>query len=201
MRLLFVCTGNICRSPMAAGLGATWAAADLGQEAASVLVESAGVDAPAGRPMDADSRWALIQAGGDPERLGEHRARRLVEHDVGCADLVLTMTRWHRRKVLALAPRALKRTFTLPEAAALLRSVDASPLGRLPLEARAVELAFRLNAARAHRRASDRDDVPDPIGRPADVHRDVATRIARDLRPLADVLFSPLPAVLDMPRT
>ncbi|WP_448614613.1 arsenate reductase/protein-tyrosine-phosphatase family protein [Modestobacter sp. URMC 112] len=199
MRLLFVCTGNICRSPVAAALMATWVAAELGQQSAEVLIDSAGVAAAVGRPMDTDSCWALGQVGGDPERLGEHRARRLVESDIDCADLVLTMTRGHRRTVLGMAPRALKRTFTVPEAAALLESVEASSIGQLPLEARAGELAFRLNAARARRRVSDGDDMPDPIGRPAEVHLDVAARIALDLRPLAEVLFSPLPAVVDRP--
>ena len=196
MRLLFVCTGNICRSPMAAVLTATWASTDYGQPTAAVLVDSAGVDAVVGRQMDGDSRRALIEAGGDPEVLGVHRSRRLVDSDVDCADLVLTMTRWHRRKVLSVAPRALKRTFTLPEAAALLESVDVRALAQLPLDARASELAFQLNAARARRQVSDQDDVPDPIGRPTDVHRQVAAHITRDLRPLADALFSSAPSVI-----
>jgi protein-tyrosine phosphatase len=188
MRLLFVCTGNLCRSPLAAQLLATWAHQELGERAAEVLITSAGVEAPDGRPMDADSRRALLEAGGDPDILGNHRSRPLDPAEVTEADLVLTMTRWQRRKVLARAPRALRRTFTLPEAADLLARSGPGP--ELPFEDRARELAGRLNAARATRQVSDRDDVRDPMGRPLEVHRAVAARIATELRPLADVLLT-----------
>jgi protein-tyrosine phosphatase len=68
----------------------------------------------------------------------------------------------------------------------------------LPLAQRARELGLRLDAARSHHPSSEVDDVLDPIGRSAAVHRDVAATIAAALRPLAAVLFSsvrPEPAV------
>ena len=189
MAILFVCTGNLCRSPLGAQLLGTWAASDLGPDAAGMQIASAGVEAPEGQPMDADSTRALIEVGGDPAALGAHRSRALTAAELEDVDLVLTMTRWHRRKVLGLAPRALRRTFTLPEASVLLELTDAGTLAGIPLDERARTLAAALNAARARRRVSDRDDVPDPVGRPLDVHRLVAARIATELRPVADVLF------------
>ncbi|GAB3365792.1 arsenate reductase/protein-tyrosine-phosphatase family protein [Modestobacter lapidis] len=189
MRLLIVCTGNLCRSPMAAGLLSAWAQRDLGPEGSAVLVGSAGVEAPDGHPMDADSLRAALAAGGDPETLGAHRSRALDPAEVADADLVLTMSRWQRKKVLAHAPRALRRTFTLPEAASLLGLADPRGIADLPLDQRAAELAVRLNAARARRRVSDSDDVRDPIGRRFEEHRRTAERIAGDLHPLAAVLL------------
>lgn len=194
MRVLFVCTGNLCRSPLAAQLLATWAAHDLRDDVARVRIASAGVEAANGQPMDPASACALTGVGGDPAALGQHRSRAVTAADVADADLVLTMTRWHRRKVLELAPRALRRTFTLPEATALLELVDPAPIAVLRPAERAEALAVGLNSARARRSVSDQDDVADPIGRPIDVHRDVAARIAVELRPLADVLFATVPA-------
>lgn len=137
--------------------------------------------------MDKRSGRALLDLGGDPTGF---TARTLAPVMADRADLVLTMTRRHRRLVLGGAPRALRRTFTLPEAADLLSHTDLSGLTDMPLQPRATELARRLNAGRAHRRTAEADDVEDPIGQSSTVHADVAGRIAANLRPLADVLFA-----------
>jgi protein-tyrosine phosphatase len=188
MRILFVCTGNICRSPLAERLATVWAEQSLGSAAATVVIRSAGTEGLDGRPMDRKSGRALMDLGGDPTGFA---ARPLLPVMADRADLVLTMTRKHRRLVLAGAPRALRRTFTLPEAASLLEWVDTIGLAEMPLQARAQELAARLNDGRARRRTDERDDVEDPIGQSATVHADVAGRIAANLRPLADILFAP----------
>ena len=190
MRLLFVCTGNVCRSPVAAGLASAWVARTAGGEAADVEIISAGTNAPLGRPLDPHSAAALSRLGG---ARAEHTARGLTQDVAAHADLVLTMTREHRRTVLGLAPRGLRRTFTLLEAADLLRSVEVRDLARLPLELRAAELGRRLDAARAHRATSSADDIDDPIGRRASVHDSVADTIDVALRPLLSALF-PAPA-------
>jgi protein-tyrosine phosphatase len=187
MRLLFVCTGNICRSPLAERLTASWAEQSLGAGAAAVHVMSAGTDALSGRPMDTRSSAALVAMGGDPDGFV---ARTLHPAMAEQADLVLTMTRRQRRDAITSAPRALRHTFTLPEAADLLLSADLDGLAELPLRRRAGELAVRLNARRPWRRAQEGDDVFDPIGQSAAVHKQVAARIARKIRPLADVLFA-----------
>jgi protein-tyrosine phosphatase len=103
------------------------------------------------------------------------------------------MTRHQRRLVLAQAPLALRRTFTLPEAADLLTGTDLRGLQELPMRRRAGELALRLNDGRARRRGVEADDVYDPIGQSASVHGQVAARIGRKIRPLADVLFVDAP--------
>ena len=187
MRLLFVCTGNICRSPLAERLAATLAEEALGASAATVLVRSAGTDALDGKGMDARSASALRKLGGDPEGFV---ARTFTPAMAYGADLVLTMTRQHRRLVLAQAPRAMKRTFTLPEAAALMADADLTGLRQLPLDQRAVELAVRLNEGRARRRPVEADDVFDPIGQSSGIHEQVAARIARKIQPLAELLFA-----------
>jgi protein-tyrosine phosphatase len=188
MRVLFVCTGNICRSPLAERLLRAWAAQELAAAAALVRADSAGTAATDGQPMDEYSAQALRELGGDPDGA---RARRLVPGATADADLVLTMTRRQRRSILHTDPRSLRRVFTLPEAAGLLALADPTGIDLVPLADRAAELAVRLDAARSHRPGGSEDDVRDPIGRSLEVHREVAARIAGTLRPLADVLFAP----------
>jgi len=125
-----------------------------------VTVESAGVRAPQGRAMDRDSA-AQLTARGVP--LPESTARQLTPDLVRDADLVLTATKAHRAEVLDLDPRALRRTFTVLEFAALCRIVEAE------------DLAGLVAAAAAARARGPREvDLPDPIGRPAEVHAEVA---------------------------
>jgi protein-tyrosine phosphatase len=197
MRILFVCTGNLCRSPVAERLAMVWAHDLLRQspEHAAVEIGSAGMNAAPGRAMDPRSADALTALGGDPAGFRSRLFERAMAEE---ADLVLTMSRSQRREVLEKNPRGLRRTFTLVEAADLLGHADLTGLNLLPLAHRARELGLRLDTARARRPGGNSDDVPDPIGRSAAVHSDVAATIAAALRPLADVLFNsvrPHPAV------
>jgi protein-tyrosine phosphatase len=197
VRILFVCTGNLCRSPVAERLAAAWARDLLREspELTTVEIGSAGIEAPSGRAMDARSAAALIALGGDPAGFRTRLFDRSMAEE---ADLVLTMSRRQRREVLEKNPRGLRQTFTLLEAAELLQLADLDGLQLLPLPERARELGLRLDAARARRATRNSDDVLDPIGRSAAVHADVAATIATALHPLADVLFSsvrPQPAV------
>jgi low molecular weight protein-tyrosine phosphatase len=189
VRILFVCTGNLCRSPLAERLAVTWAQELLADspEAADVEILSAGLQATAGRPMDPSAAEALTRHGGDASAF---RSREYTPDLADAADLVFTMTRYQRRAVLETTPRGLRKTFTLSEAADLLSQVDRSGLLTLPLSARARELGLRLDTARGRRRSTDLDDIADPYGRRQFVHRQVAETIAGALRPLADVLFT-----------
>jgi len=190
MRLLFVCTGNLCRSQIAAGLAERWLQGLPPAEARLVEVLSAGTGAPQGEPMDRRSATALTRLGGDA---GGRRAQALTAGLAVDADLVLTMTREHRRKALALSPRGLRRTFTLLEAADLVREIDVHDLSALPASERAREVGLRMDARRAHRAVSTSDDIEDPIGRRSAVHDEVAETIARALQPLLSALL-PVPA-------
>ncbi len=91
--------------------------------------------------------------------------------------------------MLERAPRGLRRTFTLLEAADLLSRTDVRDLRPLPLDERVREFGLRLDAGRTRRTASDTDDVLDPIGRQASVHDQVAQTIATALRTLLNELF------------
>lgn len=196
MRLLFVCTGNLCRSAVAEGLTRAWLARTPVAGPGRVDVLSAGTRAPVGEPMDRSSAEALTRLGGDPTNL---RATALTPELATSADLVLTMTRDHRRAVLGMAPRGLRRTFTLLEAADLAGEADVRDLTRLPFDERAREFGLRLDAARARRSPADAGDIEDPIGQRTAVHHRVADEIDRALQPLLATLF-PTPAPAAPPR-
>ncbi|WP_274994771.1 low molecular weight protein-tyrosine-phosphatase [Promicromonospora iranensis] len=97
-----VCTGNICRSPMAEiVLRDRFEAAGLGD---AVVVDSSGVsDEEHGNPVDPRARAVLAEHG---YPLGDgHRARQVTTDDVGSHDLVLAMTTRHARGLRDLAGR------------------------------------------------------------------------------------------------
>lgn len=108
-------------------------------------------------------------------------ARRAVAAE---ADLTLTMTRAHRREVLAGMPRALARTFTLRGAADLLRLLPRDLYLTGPTaDARALVAALADTRSRRQAGGED-DDVPDPIGRPLEPHDEAGELIVGALVPL-----------------
>ncbi|MCA5894091.1 low molecular weight phosphotyrosine protein phosphatase [Isoptericola sp. NEAU-Y5] len=99
-RVMTVCTGNICRSPMAEiVLRDRLEAAGLGGD---VVVDSTGVsDEEQGNGIDARARRVLVEHGyaaGDG-----HRARQVTRDGLAEADLVLVMTAQHARRLRRLA--------------------------------------------------------------------------------------------------
>lgn len=101
-RVLFVCTGNICRSPTAEGVARYWLRM-VGLDGI-VSVDSAGIAGyHAGEPPDARSQRVAAQRGYDLSRL---RARKLVAEDFERFDLLLAMDEGHRDVMLRKAPPA-----------------------------------------------------------------------------------------------
>lgn len=99
-RILVVCSGNTCRSPLAAALlsARLQATADL----ATIVVESAGTGALQGEPASAGSAAVAREHGLD---LTAHRARLLTDAIVRGADLILVMGAAHLNQVTALGGR------------------------------------------------------------------------------------------------
>jgi protein-tyrosine-phosphatase len=182
VRVLIVCTGNICRSALAERLGRAFLRDVMGERADQIRLESAGTGAVVDSAMDPRSAAALLELGAEA---GDFRARQLVEGMAEQADLVLTMTRAHRRDVLHRHPALLTRTFTLREAADLLGRPDPQrPPDGLDLGSRVRGLVAEMARARSGRHSGSDDDVPDPIGQPLDVHRQVGSAIASALLPV-----------------
>lgn len=107
LHILFICTGNTCRSPMAEGLLRKLAR----ERGIDLEVRSAGVSAIPGTSI---SRHAAAILG--DEGVSDVKASSQVNKElVAWADLILTLTGGHKRHVLQYFPQAVSKTHTLKE--------------------------------------------------------------------------------------
>lgn len=105
-RLLFVCTGNICRSPMAEGIAAAYAA----RRGRPIEVRSAGVLGLIDERADAYAVEVCDELGID---LSAHRSRGLTDALVGWADYILVMELGHAQVIRDRFPSAEAKVLML----------------------------------------------------------------------------------------
>lgn len=154
--VLTVCTGNICRSPYAERVLAMYFAVS------EVQFSSAGLASVVGADID-DNVKALM-----PGRTlrTRHHATQITPDHVLNSDIVFTMTKEQRADVVRLVPRAVRKVFTLREAA---RLIMVSPHMADPANPRDafVRLASHLTPVRGQQAGMQSDDVADPYRRGA----------------------------------
>jgi glycine hydroxymethyltransferase len=105
--VLFVCTGNTCRSPMAEGL-----ARKALEGRTDWQIASAGIGAVNGQPPSPHAVTALRQLGID---ISGHRSRMLTGQAVREADFIFALTRNHAEGILYFHPEAAEKVFLLRE--------------------------------------------------------------------------------------
>ncbi|MFG3612842.1 low molecular weight protein arginine phosphatase [Rummeliibacillus sp. G93] len=104
MRIYFICTGNTCRSPMAAAILKS-------RNLPGVEVKSAGIYAMPGQPMSANAQAALQKHHIDHD----HISQPVNIEELQSSHLILTMTGGHKEALLQVYPQMADKTFTLKE--------------------------------------------------------------------------------------
>ncbi|PWJ26127.1 protein-tyrosine phosphatase [Branchiibius hedensis] len=169
--ILVVCTGNVCRSPYVERL--------LAAALPGVSVSSAGTMALVGDDIEPRVKAQLLERGVNAMGFASRQLQPALAEG---ADLVITASREHQRKVLRMAPRAMRRTFTLRELADALAAdapVHADGSGLAGVVARAVALR-----GRGPSRSDDECTVPDPYGRPGEVVAAMSAYVDETLPPI-----------------
>lgn len=156
--ILFICTGNTCRSSMAEGIFRRIIDRDERLKG-KYTVSSAGIYASDGECASSHSIKALKE-NWDID-ISSHRAKRLDKVDISKADIILTMTREHKKAVEMMFPEASIKVFTLKEFV-----MDETPDHNID------EYNFSL-------------DILDPYGMPAAVYK----RCAEEIRTSVDKLL------------
>jgi len=189
-KIVFVCTGNICRSPMAEQM--------LIQKAEKnklpIKVFSAGVMAMTGDPMTPQSADAMTKRGFTPTKhISQDLTPKLLEE----ADLVLTATLDHRGEIARMLPKASKYSFTIDEFARLTSFLGANPefqeeFKKNPKETREQYIRRATQEAVLLRGMVptnlDPKDVIDPYMESSKVYNDVAEHIDNSLEMIVDWL-------------
>ncbi|MBD0384347.1 low molecular weight protein arginine phosphatase [Paenibacillus sedimenti] len=186
MRILFVCTGNTCRSPLAEGL----LRIRVHKEGLAAEVRSAGVSAVTGGPISRNSALILKEAGFEEQM----SSLSIQESEVKWADLILTMTVGHKRSVIQRFPDAVDKTFTLKE------YVEDDPLILQAIEERE-QLVTELQLKQALAQTISVEersrifklentipdyDISDPFGGSMNIYRQTAEEIGNSLDKLIE---------------
>ncbi|UTT66884.1 low molecular weight phosphatase family protein [Janibacter sp. CX7] len=178
VRIMTVCTGNICRSPYAQlALGH----ALEGVRPGAFEVVSAGTQALIGNPVEPGSA-SILDA---KDITHDHfAARQISERMLDDIDIVLPLEVSHRKIVLSYSPRHLKRAYTVKELARLLDSADEREpwterlAGLATPEERWAALPSHLARERGLSRVPEgADDIDDPYRQPQEVFDRMAAEV------------------------
>lgn len=165
MHVLFVCNGNVCRSPIAERLTRAFAA-EL--DWTDLTAESAGIRALAGFPIEPMTAQVIAGLGGDPTGF---TARKLKPSMIDRADIILTMTSAISKTVIGMGNGIATRTFTLLEAYRIARVTGNTTIAQL-------------NAARDELTLVGKEDIADPTSLSEVAYTQVGDRISDALVPL-----------------
>ena len=165
--VLTVCSGNICRSPLAEQLL-------RGRLDRRFTIHSAGTIADDGPPMDETAAEMSRRYGGSPEG---HRTQSLRAGLIAQSHLVLTATRAHRAAVVQLLPRASRFTVTLNQFARLIDAVSPADRAAWQQPEDVIASAAAMRGVLVPLDDVSDDDIVDPYQRGLALHEKAAAII------------------------
>lgn len=186
LRILVLCTGNICRSPMAEGFlrAGTKAVGVDAQIASAGTVEG-------GKPPEPYAVEVMADRGIDISR---HVSHQVTEADIEAADLILGMAREHVIAAAALVPHAFGKATTLKDFVA-----GAEDVGPKPAHSTVEDWFHMVHDGRVHAdmlRADDTTDIADPLGQGRRAFERTAAEIDELVWAAVDLLAGYLPKAL-----
>lgn len=162
IRILALCSGNVCRSPLAAMLLADRL------NPARFEVTSAGTSPMIGDQMPTEAQELAARMGCTQAQY--HRARAVTEEDLSASDLIIGMARTHANRAIQLQPSAVTRTYTLLGLAQTVAHIKTQHVRTLHRQESNVEVAtlktitrMRGTVPRLH--PTHLYDLEDPYGR------------------------------------
>lgn len=176
--ILFVCTGNTCRSPMAEGICRILCQ----KEGLHVDVRSAGVSAWGGLPISGHTAQVLMEHGFNSPLESNEITPDVIEW----ADLVLTMTFAHKEVLVRQFPEAMEKIFTLKEYAQMMEFNDEQECKEKWAFISEMQLKRALNQELSkeeleklnrYETAGTDYDIDDPFGGTLDTYRETAVQI------------------------
>jgi low molecular weight protein-tyrosine phosphatase len=178
--MLFVCTANQCRSPFAEAIARRLAGPQ------PFVIASAGM-IKGGYPVPRIGLQVASEVGLD---LAAHRSRQADIANLGCWDVILTMTREHIRELIAADPALWPRVFTIKQFRRWLESTVPS---------RHAKLGAWIDIVAAGRSRYDMvgnnpdDEIEDPLHSPPDAWREMASELDSEIGAIIDRLSVPGP--------
>jgi len=158
--ILFVCTGNTCRSAMAEGMFIKYLK-ERTKDYSKFNIISAGISALPGINPTYEAISVMFEQGID---ISQHHAQELQEELVKKADLILVMTNEHKEYIHKEFPFAQNKTFLLKK--------------------------FTINNKSESNQNNDRNyEIIDPIGRKIEFYRIIARELKNNLEKILDKIF------------
>lgn len=177
MRLLFVCTGNICRSPMAEGIARAATERNYLERPVSVEIASAGIAGLDGEEPTPEAVQAMEERGID---IRGYEAQTVSRKDTAESDLVMVMEERQKAHVSALAGSTVVPVFLLlklAEAVQVVLKAEDHGLDRVgPLESleSVVSVATVMERNDSWELSSHQYELADPMGMPLEWYRRAA---------------------------
>ena len=177
MRLLFVCTGNICRSPMAEGIARAAIERNYPERPVSVEIASAGIAGLDGEDPTSEAVRAMEERGID---IGGYEAQTVSRSLTAESDLVMVMEERQKAHVSALAGSVVVPVFLLLKLAeavqVVLKAEDhgLDPVGPLESLESVVSVAAVMERNDFWGLSMHQYEVADPMGMPLEWYRRAA---------------------------